>query len=233
MFRGGQGFAADVDAGSNSALIRVWGALPNDRIRLIGLSDVNADEVQELVIAGRTFSADQLPVVWLVSPVDLDGDGFMQLADNCPIVANPNQTDADQDGVGDACQFDYDADGLGDAIDCLPSRASAGTPPAVVSVRFAIGSTTQLGWNPAPFAELYDLQRGLLSDLSNTNLGSCINTLDTDRADTSFNDVAVPPVGNGFYYLVRGVDTECPSSGSWGTNSSGAERSNQNLARCP
>jgi hypothetical protein len=35
--------------------------------------------------------------------VDSDGDGFSDGADNCPAVSNPNQADADLDGVGDAC----------------------------------------------------------------------------------------------------------------------------------
>jgi hypothetical protein len=35
---------------------------------------------------------------------DYDGDGVLNLADNCPVNYNPNQADRDGDGVGDACQ---------------------------------------------------------------------------------------------------------------------------------
>ncbi|MFM1935658.1 MAG: hypothetical protein RI990_617, partial [Planctomycetota bacterium] len=35
---------------------------------------------------------------------DADGDGIADAADNCPLVANADQADCDQDGVGDACQ---------------------------------------------------------------------------------------------------------------------------------
>lgn len=35
--------------------------------------------------------------------LDSDGDGVPDANDNCPSVFNPNQEDADQDGIGDAC----------------------------------------------------------------------------------------------------------------------------------
>ena len=34
---------------------------------------------------------------------DTDGDGILDQDDNCPAVYNPNQTDTDNDGIGDAC----------------------------------------------------------------------------------------------------------------------------------
>lgn len=34
---------------------------------------------------------------------DIDGDGIIDLLDNCPSVFNPNQLDADGDGIGNAC----------------------------------------------------------------------------------------------------------------------------------
>jgi LmbE family N-acetylglucosaminyl deacetylase len=58
---------------------------------------------------------------------DGDGDGTPNLDDVCAAVADPAQTDVDQDRVGDACdncsaianadQVDTDADGAGDACD--------------------------------------------------------------------------------------------------------------------
>jgi hypothetical protein len=34
---------------------------------------------------------------------DVDGDTVPDVSDNCPLVANPDQTDSDTDGIGDAC----------------------------------------------------------------------------------------------------------------------------------
>ena len=47
---------------------------------------------------------------------DLDGDGLLDEADNCPGVANPDQTDADGNGIGDVCESPC-SNGLDDAGD--------------------------------------------------------------------------------------------------------------------
>ena len=69
---------------------------------------------------------------------DIDGDGAV-CEDNCPEVPNPDQTDSDQDGLGDVCdncpgasnadQTDSDGDGAGDACDgCVddPNKTDPG-----------------------------------------------------------------------------------------------------------
>ena len=43
------------------------------------------------------------------SAADLDGDGFDDSVDNCPVVANPEQSDVDGDGRGDLCDLELEA----------------------------------------------------------------------------------------------------------------------------
>lgn len=44
--------------------------------------------------------------------------------DNCPQVSNPDQADADQDGLGDVCDTDKDGDGVSASQDCNDADAN-------------------------------------------------------------------------------------------------------------
>lgn len=57
---------------------------------------------------------------------DIDGDGILNAADNCPVVANPDQADLDGDQVGDLCDGDVDNDGRINAADNCPEAANPG-----------------------------------------------------------------------------------------------------------
>ncbi len=61
---------------------------------------------------------------------DSDGDGVADDNDNCPDVQNPDQTDSDGNGIGDACDqqqpVDTDQDGLADNADNCPAGLQSG-----------------------------------------------------------------------------------------------------------
>jgi hypothetical protein len=59
---------------------------------------------------------------------DDDGDGVtdMPKRDNCPLVANKEQTDSEYDGRGDACDPDDDNDNAGDKQDNCPLVSNVG-----------------------------------------------------------------------------------------------------------
>lgn len=56
-------------------------------------------------------------------PADSDSDGVRDIADNCKAVANADQTDADKNGEGDACE-DFDKDGVMNNRDNCPAYAN-------------------------------------------------------------------------------------------------------------
>jgi hypothetical protein len=58
------------------------------------------------------------------SNIDTDSDGILDSADNCPLVANPDQANNDGDASGDACDQDDDNDGVNDGADNCPLVAN-------------------------------------------------------------------------------------------------------------
>lgn len=67
---------------------------------------------------------------------DTDGDGWVDVYDNCPTTPNEDQADIDGDGYGDACDGpfdadhdgDVDADDLADHVGCLWGPGAAVSP---------------------------------------------------------------------------------------------------------
>jgi hypothetical protein len=56
---------------------------------------------------------------------DADGDGVPDHLDDCPMVANPDQADTDQDGVGDACDAATCGNGVVDGYETCDGPANA------------------------------------------------------------------------------------------------------------
>ena len=139
----------------------------------------------------------------VVGTGDADLDGVIDGFDNCPAVAN-------------VPQFDQDGDTLGDACDCGPTDATAGAPvetSRVAAAPILLTTSTRYTWTPTAFADRYEILRG---DLATPAAPLCITANDFSPFDTEFIETEVPPVGVGWFYLVRGVDTTCGGGAPWG-----------------
>jgi hypothetical protein len=77
---------------------------------------------------------------------DIDGDGLLNAADNCPSIANTSQQNSDSDSLGDACdnclyianndQWDENADGTGDWCDGQIHIHAEDMPPTYFHVPY-------------------------------------------------------------------------------------------------
>ena len=98
---------------------------------------------------------------------DTDGDGVADNVDNCPNVANADQTDTDGDGDGDVCDTDDDNDTVLDVADNCPLDAN----------------TDQLdtdGDGEGDACDTDDDNDTVLDDLDNCPLDANLDQLDTD-----------------------------------------------------
>ncbi len=68
--------------------------------------------------------ADNCPAAYNGNQQDGDADGYGHPCDNCPAQTNPDQRDTDGDARGDVCDDDDDGDGLSDA-----DESAHGTDP--------------------------------------------------------------------------------------------------------
>jgi hypothetical protein len=101
---------------------------------------------------------------------DDDNDGVADTADNCPLIANPTQSDADLDGTGDAC----------DLVSNLPAPAPTAELGRVLVVREVSGSVFVAVPLNAAASRAGQSQKGLtfvpLSQVREIPVGSFLDT---------------------------------------------------------
>ncbi len=128
-------------------------ALTSSGLRILDLLDPaepvevgsydTAGSAEGVVVSGRQVAvADAAEGIFIVDfdNEDGDGDGVLNLRDNCPAIANADQADAEGDQRGDACdncptesnpgQEDTDGDGLGNDCDSCAAVANPGQEDA-------------------------------------------------------------------------------------------------------
>jgi hypothetical protein len=142
--------------------------------------------------------------------------------DNCPNEYNPDQTDSDGDGYGDACDcapadpsvHPYGVE-INDGMDQnCPGDQGYGVIDEI-SGTVSFQAADQLSWPSQGGATAYQVAR------------STSPTFDADCASFSTStasiiDGDVPALGSAYFYLIRSTS---PFPGSWGQRSTGEERS--------
>ena len=93
--------------------------LPNPNDQNVFKLDPSSDE--------STLTIDDFQAFGLEEPADNDGDGVIDIGDNCTDVSNPSQLDTNGDGFGNACDPDLNNDGTVNFIDASMFAANFNT----------------------------------------------------------------------------------------------------------
>ena len=143
---------------------------------------------------------------------DKDLDGRPDCNDNCTGVYNPDQTDMDDDGIGDACDPDIDGDGVNNDVDNCPNDP----------FNDADGDTVCGDVDNCPFVPNPDQNDpdgdGVGDVCDNCPLDS--NSDQADKDQDGFGDVCdLCYDSDGYNEYVKGTITSINWAGNWSTGS--------------
>jgi hypothetical protein len=184
----------------------------------------------------RLFRFDGLG--WTDSGIDALVGGNLQYPTRNALVADLGTLryyaafipDLDGDGLRDSLDPDRDGDGIANGSDCAPDDPANPVPGEAgsMSVGSGVANSTLLSWAAVPGAATYDVARGSFSGMqSSGDLTGAIG-LSCAQATTNYEDVNLPPAGDGYYYLIR-AESLC-GKGTWGEDSGQMARG---LTACP
>ena len=139
-----------------------------------GGSSQGATAVGTYEIAPSGYSVSNYSISYMngtltIRAGDSDGDGILDVNDNCPTVANPDQADLDADGLGDLCDSDIDGDGFTNT-----DEEACGTDPRDVT-----DFPSDLDGDGSPDCVDPDRDGDGILDVND----NCVSTPNTDQAD--------------------------------------------------
>ncbi len=149
---------------------------------------------------------------------DGDGDGVLDSADNCLILANANQRDTNGDGYGNACDPDFNGNGIVDSQDgaLLKARFGSSAYPdqdlngnGIVDSQDGARLKARFGQPPGPKGTAPANRPPVISGLPSTTV--------VVGSPYVFTPTAADPEGQTLTFSVRGAPTWAIFSSATGT----------------